>query len=182
MEDICESVNKSVDLDDPSEQSVDLDDQGGSQCGSEGNKEVGDLPSDSSLGQLVDEETFQAVVPKLELSDGDDIINNGDDITNDGDNVTNDGEDISRDSEDVTYEDISNEQKPTGCVANCSDSPEAPAWELPIDAASPVVSQLRLLVKQCFSSDDTNTPELCFEFPSLLSNPEFEPLVQTYLR
>ena len=78
MEDICESVDKSVDLDDPSEQSVDLDDPGGSQCSSEGNKEVGDLPSDSSLGQLVDEETFQAVVPKLELSDGDDIIADSD--------------------------------------------------------------------------------------------------------
>ena len=124
----------------------------------------------------------ELVYPDEDCSDGDDIINNGDNITNDGDNVTNDGEDISRDGEDVTYEDISNEQKPTGCVANCNDSPEAPAWELPIDAASPVVSQLRLLVKQCFSSDDTNTPELCFEFPSLLSNPEFEPLVQTYLR
>ena len=74
MEDNCESVDKSVDLDDPSERSVDLDDPGGSKWGSEGNKEVSDLPSDSSLGQLVDEETFQAVVPKLELSDGDDII------------------------------------------------------------------------------------------------------------
>ena len=68
MEDICESVNKSVDLDDPSEQSVDLDDQGGSQCGSEGNKEVGDLPSDSSLGQLVDEETLLTIHHKLSFT------------------------------------------------------------------------------------------------------------------
>ena len=92
----------------------------------------------------------------------------------------NDGEDITSDGEEII-----NEQNNTDCVTNVtelSDPPEGPAWVLPIDAACPVVSQLRIFVKQHFSSDDINAPELCFEFPSLLTNPEFEPLVQTYLR
>jgi len=59
---------------------------------------------------------------------------------------------------------------------------EGPAWDLPIDPARSVVSQLRILVKESFSSDGVDAPELCFDFPSLLTNPEFEPLVQTYLR
>ena len=73
MEDSFESVNKSVDLDNPSEHSVDLDDPG-KQC----RKGLSDdLPSDSSLGRLMDssqddETDFQLAVPKVELS-GDDI-------------------------------------------------------------------------------------------------------------
>ena len=91
-----------------------------------------------------------------------------------------DGEDVSSDGEDM-----SNEQNNSDCgtkFMEFSDPPEGPAWVLPIDPACPLVSQLRLLIKKDFSSDDINAPELCFEFPSLLSNPEFEPLVQTYLR
>ena len=59
---------------------------------------------------------------------------------------------------------------------------EGPAWDLPIDPARSVVSQLRILVKKSFSSNGVDAPELCFDFPSLLTNPEFESLVQTYLR
>jgi len=59
---------------------------------------------------------------------------------------------------------------------------EGPAWDLPIDPARSVVSQLRILAKESFSSDGVDAPELCFDFPSLLTNPEFESLVQTYLR
>merc|ERR1711974_496623 len=92
-----------------------------------------------------------------------------------------DVEDISSDGADT-----SNERNNLDCgrtkFVELSDPPEGPAWVLPIDPACPVVSQLRLLIKQDFSSDNINAPELCFEFPSLLSNPEFEPLVQTYLR
>jgi len=90
-------------------------------------------------------------------------------------------EDICSASEDIsdTNEDISRNHNNSNCV---TEIVEGPAWVLPIDPACPVVSQLRLLVSQHFSSDDINASELCFEFPSLLSNPEFEPLVQTYLR
>ena len=60
MEDSFESVDKSVDLDDPSEHSADLDDPGehsvdldnsGEHCKVESED---DLPSDSSLGQLLE--------------------------------------------------------------------------------------------------------------------------------
>ena len=67
MEDSFESVNKSVDLDNPSEHSVDLDEPG-KQC----SKDLSDdLPSDSSLGRLMDtssqdENDFQLAVPKVE--------------------------------------------------------------------------------------------------------------------
>jgi len=68
MEESFESVDKSVDLDDPSEHSVDLDDPG-KHCG----KELSDdLPSDSSLGRLMDssqdENEFQLATPKVEFS------------------------------------------------------------------------------------------------------------------
>ena len=64
MEDSFESVNKSVDLDNPSEHSVDLDDPG-KQC-SKGLSD--DLPSDSSLGRLMDtsQDVLQLTVPKAE--------------------------------------------------------------------------------------------------------------------
>ena len=74
MEESFESVDKSVDLDDPSEHSVDLDDPG-KDC----SKEVSDdLPSDSSLGRLMDssqdhENEFQLVTPKVEFSREDDM-------------------------------------------------------------------------------------------------------------
>ena len=86
----------------------------------------------------------------------------------------------------LVYSDDDSEGENITSDCNNSDSGtkyvEGPAWVLPIDPACPVVSQLRILVKQHFSSDDINANELCFEFPSLLSNPEFEPLIQTYLR
>ena len=74
MEDSLESVNKSVDLDNPSEHSVDLDDPG-KQC-SKGLSD--DLPSDSSLGRLMDtssqdENDFQLAVPKIENFSRDDM-------------------------------------------------------------------------------------------------------------
>ena len=74
MEDSLESVNKSVDLDNPSEHSVDLDDPG-KQC-SKGLSD--DLPSDSSLGRLMDtssqdENDFQLAVPKVENFSRDDV-------------------------------------------------------------------------------------------------------------
>ena len=74
MEDSLESVNKSVDLDNPSEHSVDLDDPG-KQC-SQGLCD--DLPSDSSLGRLMDtssqdENDFQLAVPKVENFSRDDV-------------------------------------------------------------------------------------------------------------
>ena len=74
MEDSLESVNKSVDLDNPSEHSVDLDDPG-KQC-SKGLSD--DLPSDSSLGRLMDtssqdENDFQLAVPKVENFSRDDM-------------------------------------------------------------------------------------------------------------
>ena len=73
MEESFESAEKSVDLDDPSEHSVDLDDPG-KDC----SKEVSDdLPSDSSLGRLMDssqdENEFQLVTPKVEFSREDDM-------------------------------------------------------------------------------------------------------------
>ena len=60
MEDSFESVNKSVDLDNPSEHSLDLDDP---------RKRLSDdLPSDSSLGRLMDtsQDDLQPTVPKAE--------------------------------------------------------------------------------------------------------------------
>ena len=76
MEDSFESVNKSMDLDNPSEQSVDLDDPAGKEC-SKGLSD--DLPSDSSLGRLMDssqdESDFQLAIPKVEFS-GEDMVDN----------------------------------------------------------------------------------------------------------
>ena len=74
MEDSLESVNKSVDLDNPSEHSVDLDDPG--KLCSKGLSD--DLPSDSSLGRLMDtssqdENDFQLAVPKVENFSRDDV-------------------------------------------------------------------------------------------------------------
>lgn len=74
MEDSFESVNKSVDLDNPSEHSVDLDDPR-KQC----SKGLSDgLPSDSSLGRLMDtsqdENDYQLAVPKVENFGRDDMV------------------------------------------------------------------------------------------------------------
>ena len=73
MEDSFESVNKSVDLDNPSEHSVDLDDPN-KQCSQALSD---DLPSDSSLGRLMDtsqdENVFQLAVPKVENISRDDV-------------------------------------------------------------------------------------------------------------
>ena len=73
MEDSFESVNKSVDLDNPSEHSVDLDDPN-KQCSQAFSD---DLPSDSSLGRLMDtsqdENVFQLAAPKVETISRDDV-------------------------------------------------------------------------------------------------------------
>merc|ERR1712192_1508 len=97
-----------------------------------------------------------------------------DEHCSEGEDTSNASEDICSASEDIS---INHNNSDYGTKFT-----EGPAWVLPIDPASPVVGQLRLFVSQHFSSDDINASELCFEFPSLLSNPEFEPLVQTYLR
>ena len=57
-----------------------------------------------------------------------------------------------------------------------------PAWQIPVDPALPLISQLRKLSKNLAAERPDQGPDLCFEFSCLLSYPQFEPLIRTYLR